>query len=244
MKRVAIGSLAVAVVAGATWAVLAGERAGTPATDPPAATLAVEATTSAPPGSAPATSPALTPPPTNPASTSPASTSPASTSPASTVPGPTISTPTTLPPVDDPDLGTTEDEPVPLGESVNVGEWRIGVTAAELDGTATILDFVPFNEPPREGSQFVVIELTGIYQGGSFVEPVFDWELVGETDSYSMESCGVVPSSVYDVGGMGNGSQFTANVCFEVSSAAVEAGLVLTLGLFDSLGGETFFALE
>lgn len=167
-----------------------------------------------------------------------------STAPSSTFPE--EPPPTTLPPVDDPDLGTGEDRPVPLGESVDVGDWRIGVSEAVLDATELVLDTVDFNEPPADGNQYLLVELTGIFQGTGPALPVFEWKLVSPDETFVPEGleCGVIPNSIYDLDELGNGEDFTGSICFEVPSEAVDGDLLLSLGLFDAEGREKFFSLE
>ena len=155
-------------------------------------------------------------------------------------------TTTTLAPADDPDGGATAADPVALGEAIELGAWRIGVSAVELDATETVVGFVGFNEPPADDHQYVLVELSGVYIGSSAAEPVFDWALVNGEFEHVPDGleCGVIPASIYDVGVTPPNSQFTANVCFEVASSEVTGGLLMTLGLVDETGRERFFSLR
>jgi hypothetical protein len=155
-------------------------------------------------------------------------------------------TTTTLPQSTDPDAGRDENTPVPMGEAIVLGTWRIGVSDALLDATDFVLDYVDFNEPPDEGSQYVVVELSGVFLGDPFGQPVFDWALVGPDFEHIPAGleCGVVPDSIYDVGDVPTGAQFSANVCFEVPSDQVSDDLLLTLGLPDAEGRQRYFALR
>lgn len=155
-------------------------------------------------------------------------------------------TTTTLTASSDPDAGRDENSPVPMGEAIVLGSWRIGVSDALLDATDFILEYVDFNEPPDEGSQYVVVELSGVFLGDPFGQPVFDWALVGPDFEHIPAGleCGVVPESIYDVGDVPTGTQFTANVCFEVPSDQVDEDLMLTLGVPDAEGRQRYFALR
>lgn len=155
-------------------------------------------------------------------------------------------TTTTLAPAEDPDGGTSAADPVALGEAIELGAWRIGVSEVELDATETVEGFVNFNESPAEGNQYVLVELSGVYIGSSAAEPVFDWALVNGDFEHVPDGleCGVIPASIYDVGVTPPGTQFTANVCFEIASSEVTDELLLTLGLVDETGRERFFLLR
>lgn len=154
--------------------------------------------------------------------------------------------PTTLPPLDNPDLGTSETQAVPVGEAVDVGEWRIGISSSILDATQQVLSVVDFNVPPAPGNQYLLIELTGIYQGTDFAQPVFAWKLVSPNMEFvpNGPECGIIPNSIYDLVELGNGDEFTAAICFEIPTEEVSQDLFLSLGLYDSDGDEFFFALS
>jgi hypothetical protein len=156
------------------------------------------------------------------------------------------SPPGTLPPATTPGVGETDEDPVPYQESVKLDLWQIGVSLADLDATDTILDFVPFNDPPAEGSVFVLVELSGVYLGSGIVQPVFDWRLQAPGFDHTPEGleCGVIPNSIYDVGDIQPGGTFKANICFEVPTQFIGVDLLLALGLYDSSGRERFFALS
>lgn len=204
-------------------------------------TAAPPETTAAPPSTSSSSAPTET-------TSTVSSTAPTTTVPGSTVPStvPPETTTTTLAPADDPDAGEDQEAPVPIGQAIVLGEWRIGVSAVELDATETVLGYVDFNEDPADGSQYLIVELSGVYLGNTFVQPVFDWALVKPEFSHVPEGleCGVVPNSIYDVDQVAPGGQFTASVCFEIPTAEVTDDLVLTLGLLDESGSERFFALR
>ena len=165
---------------------------------------------------------------------------------ASTVSATDLAPPTTLPPLSDPGLGGSRQTAVPLGQTVDVGAWRVGVSNSVLDATELIMEVVNFNAPPEPGNQYLLVELTGIYQGDAPSQPVFAWKLVTPESEFVPDGpeCGIVPNSIYDLGELGNGDQFEGTICFELPTAAVSEDLLLTLGLFDTRGDELFFALS
>lgn len=159
---------------------------------------------------------------------------------------PATSPPGTLAPDPDPDTGQTEDDPVPYQTSVRLDRWQIGVSLANLDATQLVLDFVPFNDPPAEGSVYLLVELSGVNMGSETTQAVFDWKLQAPEFEHTPDGleCGVIPESIYDVGDIGPGGSFKANVCFEVPEEFIDEDLLLSLGLFDASGRERFFSLS
>lgn len=138
------------------------------------------------------------------------------------------------------------DDPVPYQTSIRLDRWQIGVSLADLDATDTILAFVPFNDPPADGSVYVLVELSGVLKGSGVSQPVFDWKLTAPGFEHTPDGleCGVIPNSLYDVGDVQPGGEFKANVCFEVPEEFIGEDLLLSLGLFDASGRERFFALS
>lgn len=181
----------------------------------------------------PATSSASAPDTTTAASRAPATVAPATTT-------------TTLRPSENPDAGEEPESAVPIGESIDFGGWTVGVADVDLDATDVIVDYVDFNEPPAEGLQYVLVELSGVNTSPGLAEPVFSWALVKPGFSHSPDGleCGVLPDSIYDVGELPPGAAFQAHVCFEVPTDEVTEDLVLTLGLYDASGQERFYSLR
>ena len=138
----------------------------------------------------------------------------------------------------------TREDPIPLGEAQMLGSWMLAVSGVELDGTDTITSFVDFNPEPAEGNQFVVVELTGTYNGSDQGEPAFEWKLVNEDLEAVPEGigCGVVPNSIFDLSPLAAGETFTANICVETPSEAAGDGLLLYLAPSQTDG--KYFALE
>lgn len=115
-----------------------------------------------------------------------------------------------------------------------------------LDATDVVVNFVPFNEDPLPGSQYVLIELTGTNTDSGIAEPVFEWTLADEDFTHipGEIECGEIPQSIYDVRPAAQGDEFKANICFEVESNHMAEDPLLRLALFDSSESERFFALD
>ncbi len=139
-------------------------------------------------------------------------------------------------------LGTIDD-PIPAGQAYVLGLYEVEVLGAERDATDTLAGFDPFNPPPAEGSQHVLIELAvrftdpaGLGSPGAIPFFVSD----GERRWSSEESrCGRVPDDLAAAGFIEQGDEAVGQVCFTVPADAV-ADLVLGT---ESFAGDLWFAL-
>ena len=57
------------------------------------------------------------------------------------------------------------DSPIQLGTVVQVGSWRLRVSAITPDGTDEVMEENKFNDPPPEGNQFFIASLEATYTG-------------------------------------------------------------------------------
>ena len=57
------------------------------------------------------------------------------------------------------------DSPISLGAVVQVGSWRLRVSAITPDGTDEVMEENQFNDPPPEGNQFFIASLEATYTG-------------------------------------------------------------------------------
>lgn len=107
-----------------------------------------------------------------------------------------------------------------------------------------------FNDPPPAGSQDVIVNFTAQYLGSGTTAAWLDLgttlSVVGQSgiayDQGLTYSCGVLPSSLNDVGTVFTGATFSANICWMVPSADVPT-LELYFHDFDTQA-EGFFALR
>ncbi|MCZ7533807.1 MAG: DUF4352 domain-containing protein [Acidimicrobiia bacterium] len=125
----------------------------------------------------------------------------------------------------------TMQEPIPVGEVVQVGDWRIRVSGVTADGTEMVLARNQFNDPPSEGRQFFVVHLEATYTGSESADFWIDVSLkvVGPSNvAYESfgDSCGVIPDAIDDSGEVFPGGSIAGNVCWSVTEQDAQ-GLVL-----------------
>ena len=118
------------------------------------------------------------------------------------------------------------DSPIQLGAVVQVGSWRLRVSAITPDGTDEVMEENQFNDPPPEGNQFFIASLEATYTGtesSTFSGFSGDMRLKSVGDSRVAyegfdASCGVIPDDIDDSGEAFPGGTVTGNVCWSIQS--------------------------
>ena len=93
------------------------------------------------------------------------------------------------------------DSPIQLGAVVQVGSWRLRVSAITPDGTDEVMEENQFNDPPPEGNQFFIASLEATYTGTESSTFWGDMTLKSVGDSKvayegGNASCGVIPDNI------------------------------------------------
>ena len=127
-------------------------------------------------------------------------------------------------------LGSRED-PKPIGSTIELdffGDvyWQITPGAPTLDANQIIAAENEFNEPPAEGSQYVLLPLDVTYVGSESGTPWVDTRVVfvGSDGNTYNQAFAVAPSPLTDVGEMFTGANAQGNLVFEVPSDVIEGG--------------------
>ena len=156
-----------------------------------------------------------------------------------TVPAVTTSTTlptttTTSPPLE---AGSSRTSPVPVGDTVQLGEWEITVNGFNPNATEAVMAENQFNDPPVEDRVFVLIEATFTYVGNDSATITFDTILSvvgvsGVTFSIGPDDrCGVIPDALDEWTEVFTGGVLSGNLCYSVPVGDVE-GLVLIVKEF------------
>lgn len=139
-------------------------------------------------------------------------------------------TTTTAPPESGP-TGSLE-SPLPVGEVVQVGDWRIRVAGVNPDGTDLVLAENQFNDPPVDGRQFFLVELEATYVGTESSDYWVDLsaKVVGPSNvAYESfeDHCGVVSNAIDDSGETFPGGSIEGNACWSVAADDADALVLL-----------------
>lgn len=143
------------------------------------------------------------------------------------------------------DVGTREN-PIPLGQEAQIGDWKVKVTGATPNANQAIADANQFNDPPAAGQQYVLVEVAGTYTGqtsGTFWADI-SYKYVGSGGNTYDQGFAVAPNPISDAGEVFPDASVSGNLVFAVDSDQVSGG---TLALEESFSfDETrlFFAVE
>jgi hypothetical protein len=148
----------------------------------------------------------------------------------------------------DSDVGTREN-PIPIGETAQMGEWEITVTDTIPDAQQAIMDENQFNDPPEEGMQFFIAALSATYLGEESSNFWIDVRLRAVDDggvAYDgMDAyCGVIPDNISDRGEAFTGATIEGNTCWAVSSEHTNSLVMIVEPLFSWDRERLFFALN
>ena len=124
-------------------------------------------------------------------------------------------------------VGLSRSNPIPFGETrtlVDAEEFAIWVTDLLEDGTQLVLDENQFNDPPREGHQFLIVRIhvrNTSAESKNFGTTLY---LVGKSNiAYSQHEhrCGVIPDNFDIYREIFEGGELSGNICFSVQSSDI-----------------------
>jgi hypothetical protein len=160
----------------------------------------------------------ITPPPNTDESIDPTPTDPTPTDPAPTEPTPTDALAAGAPAGRRGDRGS----PVPPGELADIGEgWRLQVLNVIEDGTELVLAENQFNDPPRDGTKFTLVEVAlGYYglddPGNAFIPSISG---VAAASVELDEDCGVIPDDFRTSTELFSGGVTSGTICYVTTPA-------------------------
>ncbi|WP_246360775.1 hypothetical protein [Haloechinothrix aidingensis] len=148
------------------------------------------------------------------------------------------------------ELGS-RDDPLELGTTIEMGEWSLAVTEVDPDAAEDIIAENEFNEPPVDGRQFVMFQVTATYNGEesgtAWVD--FGWAVVGSSGNTfggaSMDDhCGVIPNPLNETGETYPDGEVSGNVCVSAPSDQLDGGSIRVEDSFSFDDTRAFYALR
>lgn len=150
-----------------------------------------------------------------------------------------------------PDEGSSEDgtrgNPYPIGSTIENDEWRVVVNSVTPDATDAVLSENEFNEPPADGSQYMLMNYSTTYLGDNAdgEMPAFvtvEYVTADGTTVNSFDNVVVVPDAIDSSSTLYTDGTATGNVAFEVPTDTADQGvLAITPGM---LGDKVFVAVN
>lgn len=136
-------------------------------------------------------------------------------------------------PAPEPGPEGTRANPAPSGSTIEVSDNRgpiYEVTLGEpvLDATDVIMAENPYNEPPPEGMQYIMLPVTYKYVGQESGTPQYDVTIdfvsAAGTTHATYDHSAVIPNDVMDINELYNGGTGEGNIAIVVPTADIEEG--------------------
>lgn len=136
--------------------------------------------------------------------------------------------------------------PIALGTPTDIGEgWTLTVESADLAGTAAVIEASEFNEPPPEGEEYVLVDLTLAYDGSDDSSSPFDastW-IVGDGNVAINSTCPIsLDSQLDEFSDVFQGGSVSGHLCYQVPVDDLDSAVLLAGTGFD--GDYQAFALH
>jgi hypothetical protein len=145
----------------------------------------------------------------------------------------------------------TRGAPYPIHATVTIPGskgWKVRVNSSVPNGTSKVLAANQFNDKPKAGRQFFLINVTVSYTGKGSSQPFsgLTFKALGRSDvAYDyQDDCGVLPSPLDDTKTVFSGGKLTGNICFSVKKTDVPSLLVYVEPAFSFSDTQVFFKLR
>lgn len=146
--------------------------------------------------------------------------------------------------VDDGAAGT--ETVLALGESAEVGEYTVTVTAVNLDAGDVLAEANQFNEPAT--NQYVLADVSVVYTGAEEGDAWLDLSHVfmgTDARQYDASACGAVtPAPVVEAPTLNNGGAADYQVCFDVPADAMDGGRIFVEESFSWDESRAYWAVQ
>ena len=150
-----------------------------------------------------------------------------------------------------PDEGSSEDgtrgNPYPIGSTIENDEWRVVVNSVTPAATDAVLSENDFNEPPADGSQYMLVDYSTTYLGDNTdgeipASVIVEYVAADGTTVNSFDNIVVAPDPIDTTSTLYTDGTATGNAAFEVPTDTADQGvLAITPGI---LGDKVFVAVK
>ena len=141
----------------------------------------------------------------------------------------------------------TRGNPYPIGSVIESDEWRVVVNSVTLAATDAVVSANEFNEPPAEGSEYMLVNYSTTYLGDdpegqmpAFV--IVEYVTADSTTVNSFDNAVVAPEAIDTTSTLYTDGTATGNAAFEVPTMTADQGvLAVAPGL---LGDKVFVDVQ
>lgn len=141
----------------------------------------------------------------------------------------------------------TRANPYPIGSVIENEEWRVVVNSVTLAATDAVLTANQFNEPPAEGSEYILVNYSATYVGddANGQMPAFvsvEYVTADGTTVNAFDSMAVAPEAIDTTSTLYTDGTATGNITFAVPTATAGQGVfAVRAGM---LGDKIFVAVQ
>lgn len=141
----------------------------------------------------------------------------------------------------------TRGNPYPIGSVIESDDWRVVVNSVTLAATDAVVSANQFNEPPADGSAYMLINYSATYLGddpdGQIPASVaVEYVTADSTTVNSFDNSVVAPEAIDTISTLYTDGTATGNAAFEVPTTTADQGvLAVTPGL---LGDKVFVDVQ
>ena len=141
----------------------------------------------------------------------------------------------------------TRGNPYPIGSVIESDEWRVVVNSVTLAATDAVVSANEFNEPPAEGSEYMLVNYSTTYLGDDpeGQMPAFvtvEYVTADSTTVNSFDNAVVAPEAIDTTSTLYTDGTATGNAAFEVPTMTADQGvLAVAPGL---LGDKVFVDVQ
>lgn len=133
-----------------------------------------------------------------------------------------------------------------LGESAEVGEYTVTVTAVNLDAGDVLAEANQFNEPAT--NQYVLADVSVVYTGAEEGDAWLDLSHVfmgTDARQYDASACdAVTPAPVMEAPTLNSGGAADYQVCFDVPAEAMDGGRIFVEESFSWDESRAYWAVQ
>ena len=141
----------------------------------------------------------------------------------------------------------TRENPYPIGSVIESDDWRVVINSVTLAATDAVVAANQFNEPPTEGSEYIIVNYSATYIGDdpdgempAFVS--IEYVTADGTTVNGLDKFVVAPEPIDTMSTLYTDGTATGNVAFEVPTATAGQGvLAVRPGM---LGDKVFVAVQ
>ena len=140
----------------------------------------------------------------------------------------------------------SRETPFPIGSTVTQGDWAVTINSVNLDANGLLADENLFNEPPADGTTYIMVNVTAQYVGtnaeGEMPSVLLDYVTVDGNTIDGFDAFVVSPEEFDSVSTLYEGASTTGNRSFQVpADSAGDGVLALTPHVF---GDKVFVAVK